>query len=470
MANYTSTGRYREPASLSHHGYRDPPVYSSSYNRRPIHVIDSSSISSIDSVRSISPVRDRHRDRLSEDLLNNPLTRRVLPALLSRSNDADGRPLKVVMNYGNLYLDDSASADQVSSYSSGGYGGARRSGEQPNTVIYNAPGSTMAISSSSTGTSILRRPTSPLVRTVSPSDRFSSPERPRLRLPYRDTHFGQSGGSGYHRDTYHGARSRSHSQDRYGAGREQRRITYYETDPPSPTYSSLSTITSSTMSASPPGRHRMSGANGPGVVDMIDRRPMAMCLGCFKTMRVCSSGYCAACDFFPSSGTRGSNGNTYEREIVIERERDRTPTRVSSSKTVAYGYGGGAGGGGGHRGSTYVNDDLGTRRIRGVDMKGLGSQLKGLGMNGRKSRSRDRGRSREREIEFDVEIETGRDRNRDAVRELEKDRFRAKERAWERIEKEKRPGGPGGAGYGAGGIRARNGNGHEWDYGSDSEF
>ncbi|KAM7186482.1 hypothetical protein V8F33_011805 [Rhypophila sp. PSN 637] len=463
MANYTSTVRYREPASLSHHGYRDPPVYSSSYNRRPIHVIDSSSI---DSVRSISPVRDRHRDRLSEDLLNNPLTRRVLPALLSRSNDADGRPLKVVMNYGNLYLDDSA-ADQVSSYSSG-YGGARRSGEQPNTVIYNAPGSTMAISSSGTGTSsIFRRPTSPLVRTVSPSDRFSSPERPRLRSPYRDTHFGQSasGGSGYYRDTYHESRSRSHSQDRYGAGRrEQRRVTYHvEPGPPSPTYSSLSTITSSTMSASPPGRHRMSGANGPGVADMIDRRPMAMCLGCFKTMRVCSSGYCAACDFFPSSGGRGGGTrNSYERDIVIERERDHTPTRTS--KTIIYGVGG---------------DDLSTRRIRGVDMKGLGSQFKGLGIDGRKSRSRDRGRSREREIEFDVEIETGRDmnRNRDAVRELEKDRFRAKERAWERIEKEKRPGGPGrkgGADYDAGGIRARNGNGngngHVWDYSSDSDF
>ncbi|KAM7202636.1 hypothetical protein V8F20_004425 [Naviculisporaceae sp. PSN 640] len=404
MANYTSTVRYRDPATSSLPHPRDRPfTHSYSHSSRPVHIIDSS-------------------DGATDDILNNTLTQRVLPALLNRS-DRDGRPLKVVINQGNLYMEDSAlDSVSVSSYPYTSRYSSGSSKDEPNTVIYNAPGSTMAITSpsSSTGASILRRPTSPLIRTVSPSDSL-------LGVAYD---------SGRRRSFYRTrsrSRARSNSRDRYG---QHRRISYYDSSPPSPTYSSLSTITSSSTI----------GATGPGAV--IDRRPLAMCLGCFKTQRVCSNGFCSACDFFPNNSPRGS-GSSYEKEVYIERP-DGTGRRITYESGGGHSHGHGR-----HRdrdrGVYY--DEFGTRRARGV---GGGALRKESGANGRRE---PRGRSRTRELVFEVEErESGR----------ENDRFRAKERAWERMESDHMRGANGGGGPLRKGGRGVNGGKVLYD--SDSEF
>lgn len=128
--------------------------------------------------------RPHHRDfrpmRIidgSSHPLGTSSTQRLLHAMLSRSD----RPLKVVMNYGNLYLE-----DNDLSHSSYPYTGPSTT-DDPNTVIYNAPGSTMAITSpGSTAGANLLRPRSPFIRTVSPTNgllpitdvaRYSSSDR-----------------------------------------------------------------------------------------------------------------------------------------------------------------------------------------------------------------------------------------------------------------------------------------------------
>ncbi|KAK0629473.1 hypothetical protein B0T17DRAFT_615240 [Bombardia bombarda] len=71
------------------------------------------------------------------------VAQRLLPAMLDRSD----RPLKVVMNYGTLYLEDSHLYPDALAISRSGGGTTRASS---NAVIYNAPGCTMAIGKSST--------------------------------------------------------------------------------------------------------------------------------------------------------------------------------------------------------------------------------------------------------------------------------------------------------------------------------
>ncbi|KAK3935025.1 hypothetical protein QBC46DRAFT_398440 [Diplogelasinospora grovesii] len=91
------------------------------------------------------------------------VTRRLIPAMQSRSD----RPIKVVMNYGKLCIDEAA---ESSGRGIGG-GSSNRTGAA-NAIIYNAPGSSMAVGGGGGGGSgsSLQSRSRPRVRGVSPAD------------------------------------------------------------------------------------------------------------------------------------------------------------------------------------------------------------------------------------------------------------------------------------------------------------
>jgi len=76
------------------------------------------------------------------DRIGDYVARRLVPVMMNRSE----RPLSLVMNFGQLFLEDGFNAQQSPDRHSRRAGGSIRNAS--NAVIYNAPGCTMTIASS----------------------------------------------------------------------------------------------------------------------------------------------------------------------------------------------------------------------------------------------------------------------------------------------------------------------------------